>query len=175
MGEIRFYGTEKEVETPEVDKTALEALIAEVEALNEADYSRKSWSNLQTALTAAKEVAADAAATQEAVDAAKAEVEAKKAALVNVVAAKEAIAAAEDKLAEADKYTDETVAELTTAYNNAVYAINSNIGYVQADADMHAANINNAIAALVEKPVEPELTAPAKVENVVAKVKDVIK
>ena len=63
---------------------------------------------------------------------------------------------------------DETVAALTTAYNNAVYAINSNIGYVQADADMHAANINNAIAALVEKPVEPEIVAPAKVENVVA-------
>ena len=152
-----------------VDKAALNEAIAAAEALAEADYSRKSWSNLQTALTAAKEVAADENATQEVVDQAVSSLEAKKAALVNVVAAKEAIAAAEAKLAEADKYTDETVAELTTAYNNAVYAINSNIGYVQADADMHAANINNAIAALVEKPVEPELTAPAKVENVKAK------
>ena len=168
MSEIRFYGTEPSEEPSSADKAALNAIIAEVEALVEADYSRKSWSNLQTALTAAKDVAADANATQEVVDQAKAGLEAKKAALVNVVAAKEAIAAAEAKLAEADKYTDETVAELTTAYNNAVYAINSNIGYVQADADMHAANINNAIAALEEKPVEPELTAPAKVENVVA-------
>ena len=168
MAEIRFYGTEATAQ-PSVDKAALNALIAEVEALNEADYSRKSWSNLQTALTATKDVVADANATQEVVDQAKAGLEAKKAALVNVVAMKEAIAAAEAKLAEADKYTDETVATLTSVYNNAVYALNSNIGYVQADADMHVANINNAIAGLVEKPVEPELTAPAKVENVKAK------
>ena len=139
-----------------VDKAALNETISEVEALVEADYSRISWSNLQTALTAAKEVVADDAATQKVVDAAVSSLEANKAALVNVVEMKEAIAAAEAKLAEADKYTDETVAELTTVYNNAEYAINSNIGYVQADADMHATNINNAISALVEKPVEPE-------------------
>jgi hypothetical protein len=151
-----------------VDTAALNEAIAAAEALAEADYSRKSWSNLQTALTAAKDVVADENATQEVVDQAKVGLEAKKAALVNVVAMREAIAAAEAKLAEADKYTDETVAELTTAYNNAVYAINSNIGYVQADADMHVANINNAISALVEKTVEPELTGPAKVEKLVA-------
>ena len=77
-----------------VDKAALNEAIAAAEALAEADYSRKSWSNLQTALTAAKDVAADANATQEVVDQAKAGLEAKQAALVNVVAMREAIAAA---------------------------------------------------------------------------------
>ena len=45
----------------------------------------------------------------------------------------------------------DVVADLTKVYNNAVYAINSNIGYVQADADMHANNVLNVIASLVEK------------------------
>ena len=80
-------------------------MISAVEALNEADYSKASWSNLQTALTTSKDV----------------------------------------------------VADLTTVYNNAVYAINSNIGYEQADADMYANNILNAIAALVEKQPEPSV------------------
>jgi hypothetical protein len=67
-----------EVELPDAaDKAALNALIAEVEALAEADYSKRSWSNLQSVLTSAKEVAANKAATQEEVDAAAANLTAK--------------------------------------------------------------------------------------------------
>ena len=121
-------------------------MISAVEVLNEADYSKVSWSNLQTALTTSEDVVADASATQEVVDAVKVELETRKSILVHVVAMREAITAAEGKLAEANKYINKSVADLTTVYNNAVYAINSNTGYVQANDDMHANNILNAIA-----------------------------
>ena len=42
------------------DLTALNAKIAEAEALKEADYSAETWKALQTALTAAKAITADA-------------------------------------------------------------------------------------------------------------------
>ena len=51
-----------------VDKTALHALIAEVEKLAAADYTKESFEALQTALTAAKAEAAKEDATQETVD-----------------------------------------------------------------------------------------------------------
>ena len=49
------------------DKTALNALIAKAEALDESDYTASSWKAMQTALASAKKVAADASATEEAV------------------------------------------------------------------------------------------------------------
>ncbi len=54
------------------DKDALNKLIAEVEALDEKAYTEDSWKGIPDALAAAKTVADDANATQEAVDAAKA-------------------------------------------------------------------------------------------------------
>ena len=149
---------------PSVDKSALEALIAEVEALNEADYSKKSWSNLQAALTAGKDVVADASATQEVVDAAKAELETRKGKLVSVVALRAALAAADEKLAEADKYTEDSVTALRGLYDNANMVLNSNFAYVQEDADMHAQNVINAINALIEKQPEPTVNKDALAE-----------
>ena len=149
---------------PSVDKSALEALIAEVEALNEADYSKKSWSNLQAALTAGKDVVADASATQEVVDASKAELETRKGKLVSVVALRAALAAADEKLAEADKYTEDSVTALRGMYDNANVVLNSNFAYVQADADMHAQNVINAINALIEKQPEPTVNKDALAE-----------
>ena len=53
-----------------VDKTALEQVIANAEALNESDYTKESWAVVKEALQAAKEEAAKEDATQETVDAA---------------------------------------------------------------------------------------------------------
>lgn len=50
------------------DKSALNALIAEAEALEANDYSTSSWKAMQTALANAKKLSADASATQERVD-----------------------------------------------------------------------------------------------------------
>lgn len=55
---------------PTVDKSKLNAAIMAAEALNEADYTAESWAELETALAAAKTVAAKYGATQTEVDAA---------------------------------------------------------------------------------------------------------
>ncbi|MCD8208127.1 MAG: FIVAR domain-containing protein, partial [Bacteroidales bacterium] len=52
----------------EADKTALRAEIEEAESLNKQDYTEDSWSILQIALAAAKEVMNDESADQETVD-----------------------------------------------------------------------------------------------------------
>jgi hypothetical protein len=57
--------------TPSVDKTALEAAIAEVEALAEADYTADSWTVLFVALGEAKAVVTAATTTQDEIDAAR--------------------------------------------------------------------------------------------------------
>jgi hypothetical protein len=56
---------------PTVDKTALDAQIAAAEAIARGSYTDASWSNLTTVLATAKTVAANADATQKAVDDAK--------------------------------------------------------------------------------------------------------
>ncbi len=53
---------------PEVDKTALEAKIAEAEALNEEQYRQDTWAALVQALEAARQAYNDVDATQEQVD-----------------------------------------------------------------------------------------------------------
>ncbi len=67
-----------------VDKAALNAKITESQALNEAGYTAASWAPFKAALDAAVAVANDANATQAQVDAALADLNAKKAALVPV-------------------------------------------------------------------------------------------
>ena len=73
---------------PEVNKTGLNASIAAAEALKEDDYTAESWAAnktaIDTALAAAKTVAANEDATQAAVDAAKAALDAALAKLVKV-------------------------------------------------------------------------------------------
>jgi hypothetical protein len=68
----------------ETDKTALQAEIDDVIALNEADYTPATWATLETALSAAIEVLGDAGATQTEIDNALADLTAAVAALVAV-------------------------------------------------------------------------------------------
>ena len=63
-----IYAYAPETEEVVVDRTALDAAIAEATALNEADYTADSWSVLAAAVEAANELGEDA--TQEAVDSA---------------------------------------------------------------------------------------------------------
>ncbi|MGI6488338.1 MAG: S-layer homology domain-containing protein [Syntrophothermaceae bacterium] len=65
-----------EAAEPEVDKTALQAKVAEVADLDEDDYTEESWEVLQDALTAAQAVLANEEATQEEVDEALADLQA---------------------------------------------------------------------------------------------------
>ena len=81
------------------DKTALNDLIDTVKLLKQADYTAASWAALQTALTAAEEVAGSIDVSQIEVDAAKSNLESKKAALVKLgdkTNLEAAIAAAEE-------------------------------------------------------------------------------
>ncbi|WRS28508.1 sugar-binding protein [Oscillospiraceae bacterium MB08-C2-2] len=66
------WGTARlmEKDTVPVDKTNLNAAIAKASGLTEGEYTAESWAVLANALTAAQGVAADTAATQEAVDSA---------------------------------------------------------------------------------------------------------
>lgn len=57
-------------QTPTVDKTALEKAIEDAAACQQSDYSAKAWETLQSALTEARKVKDDSAATEEAVKAA---------------------------------------------------------------------------------------------------------
>ncbi|WP_052461886.1 S-layer homology domain-containing protein [Sporosarcina koreensis] len=65
-----------------VDKTALNAAITAANALNESEYTAGTWANFQTALTAAKNTAANATATAAQVTKATSDLNAAKAALV---------------------------------------------------------------------------------------------
>ncbi len=67
--EIELYGIVGAT-VPSADKTALNTLIAEVEALKEADYTTATWAALTEKLDAAKTVAGKPDASQDAVDAA---------------------------------------------------------------------------------------------------------
>jgi len=68
-GAVIWDGT-GEPGVPAVNKDALNAKIDEAKAKVEAEYTADSWTAMQTALTAAEAVAADANATQAGVDAA---------------------------------------------------------------------------------------------------------
>lgn len=57
-------------QTPTVDKTALEKAIKDAEACKQSDYTTEAWTALQSALTEARKVKNDSAATEEAVKAA---------------------------------------------------------------------------------------------------------
>ena len=66
------------------DKGALTALINTVKSLKQADYTAASWTALQTALAAAEEIAGNIDVSQTEVDAAKDNLESRKAALVKL-------------------------------------------------------------------------------------------
>lgn len=54
MAEVRFYGTQSQVEVTTADKTVLQQLIKEAEALNRMDYTTVSWNIFLDGLSGAR-------------------------------------------------------------------------------------------------------------------------
>lgn len=134
-----------------MDKTELEALIQSVLALNEADYTTTSWSNLQTELTAAQAVNDDTEATQQEIDDAVTALQAANDALVaaaDKTALQSAITTAET-LVETD-YTPTTWGPFELALTDA-NAVNGNGDATQQSVDDATTALTTAQSNLVER------------------------
>ena len=157
---------------------AKENLLAAINTANEKlaqtdAYTPASLEALQNAVDEAQTVYNKADATQTEVDNAKANVEAKIAALkekADKSALRLAVTAAEGEAALTDKYTEESIAALQTAIN-AANAVLADDNATQADVDAQVEAVNAAKAALVEKkaPVVIE-----ELEKVVADATEVV-
>ena len=99
------------------DKSALNALIAEAEALKAGDYTAESWKAFEAALKSAKAVAADSAAGQSEVDEAKDKLQSAMNALEKAAADKTklSIMASTAEKVSADLYTEASWTSLETA------------------------------------------------------------
>ena len=137
---------------------AKENLLAAINTANEKlaqtdAYTPASLEALQNAVDEAQTVYNKADATQTEVDNAKANVEAKIAALkekADKSALRLAVTAAEGEAALTDKYTEESIAALQTAINEA-NAVLADDNATQADVDAQVEAVNAAKAALEEK------------------------
>ena len=137
-----------------VDTSALEAAIAEANGLKESDYTAESWATYQAALVNARSVA-EAKESQEAVDQAKATLDAAKAALVkaeqpvsvDTSSLEKAISDAET-LKEAD-YTADSWKAMQTAFTKAKSALQAKES--QTAVDEATNTLNSAIKGLVKK------------------------
>ncbi|MCD8009134.1 MAG: FIVAR domain-containing protein, partial [Clostridiales bacterium] len=140
-----------------VDTTALTAAIAQAEALTESDYTADSWAAMQTALTAATELAeATTGKTQDEVDEI---VAALTDAIDNLVDTTALTAAVEQASAMTERdYTAESGAAGQSALANA-QTVAANAAATQAEVDEATAAVTSAISAL-EK-AEEEVTVPA--------------
>ena len=172
MAEIRFYGTEEVVE--QANKDALNASIAAAEQLVADDYTEASWNAVAESLAAAKVIAEKEDATQEEVDAALVSLDLAVEKLeekpvvqeTNKTVLKAILDLCETKLAEADKYTDESVAELQRLYNLGMLTYNEPT-VSQEVVNSCVARLQEAIAALEEKPqvVVPEMVTDLEAED----------
>lgn len=137
-----------------VDTSALEAAIAEADGLKESDYTAESWATYQAAIVNARSVA-EAKESQEAVDQAKATLDAAKAALVkaeqpvsvDTSSLEKAISDAE-ALKEAD-YTADSWKAMQTALTKAKSALQAKES--QTAVDEASNTLNSAIKGLVKK------------------------
>ena len=140
-----------------VDKTALQAAIAQAEALDSSKYTSESYAAVTAALATARLVNANPFAKQERVDEVTAalltamENLVEKTAEIDKSALEAAIASAES--VDRSKYTDESLAAMDSKLNYA-RAVLSDTTATQADVNKAASELNAAIAALVEKPVQ---------------------
>ena len=145
------------------DKTALEALIDEAEALKEADYTADTWAAFEEALNAAQEVAADADALQGEIDDA---ADALRAAM-DALTANSDKSALEELISEAenmqqDSYTADSWSKLEEALD-AAKATAADKGATQAEVDAAAEALRAAIDGLEKVQVTPpETTDPEK-------------
>ena len=137
-----------------VDTSSLEAAIAEADGLKESDYTAESWATYQAALANARSVA-EAKESQEAVDQAKATLDAAKAALVkaeqpvsvDTSSLEKAISDAE-ALKEAD-YTADSWKAMQTALEKAKSALQAKES--QTAVDEASNTLNSAIKGLVKQ------------------------
>ena len=142
-----------------MDKTALQATIAEAEATDLTGKTATSAAALTDALGAAKTVAASETATQVEADAATETLKAAIAGLTNQPAAaqvdKTALQVAIDDAESRNgiHYTDESSADLLPVYE-ASYAVNQNPNATQAEVDAATKALNDVLAGLVEEPGE---------------------
>ncbi len=138
-----------------IDKTALNAAIEQVGALQEKDYTVASWKVLTTALSTAKTVADKADATQEEVDAALSPLYDAMGALVKL-ADKTSLTAAIDSASACNEkdYTVESWSAVSSALATAK-SLNEQEDAAQKDVDAAAQALNDAVNALVEKTVSP--------------------
>ena len=153
---------DKEETTDKVDKTALNEAIEKAEAIERDKYTDSSLRVLDAALNAAKRLAESDSAliTQGMVDFAANALNAAINTLqeiepssdVDKTALQSAITAAEGK--DTSKYTDDSVAAMTKALNDAK-AVDGNADATQAEVDAAAKALNEAVAALKEKEVTP--------------------
>ena len=137
-----------------VDTSALEAAIAEADGLKEADYTADSWAAYQAALANARSVA-EAKESQEAVDQAKATLDAAKAALVKAeqpvsvdTSSLEKAISDVEALKEAD-YTADSWKAMQTALTKAKSALQAKES--QTAVDEASNTLNSAIKGLVKK------------------------
>lgn len=132
-----------------VDKSALEAAIAEAKALNEADYTPSTWNTLKDALAFAEEVKNDADATQDEVNAKEAALKAAITGLVGRADTTKLAKAMADaaKLKETD-YTPKSWKVLSDALSVAEAAKND-ADATQTSVDIATKAVEDAIKALV--------------------------
>ena len=146
-----------------IDKSALQSEIAKAGALAAGDYTAASWAAMQTALTNAKAVAADVNAAQTQVDSAKnalttainSLITSQPPVNVNKTALNAAITQAESL--GSSQYTAASWAAMQTALTNAK-AVAADVNAAQAQVDSARNNLQSAISALVNKPIEPNDT-----------------
>ena len=141
------------------DKTALNALIAEVEALKEETYTPATWSGLADKLAAAKKVAGDPDALQLAIDSAKDALAEAKAALV-ARADKDALKKliAEVETLDEKAYTSASWKTLSDALT-AAKTVDADANATQAAVDDAVKALNAAKDALVSRANKDELNA----------------
>ena len=145
------------------DKTALNELIDEAEALDEEAYTSGTWAALEEALEAAKAVAEDADATQEEADAAKAALEE----AMNALVERGDKSGLDDLIDEAEKlkeedYTADSWSKLEEALEEA-RKVAENEDATQEEIDAAKAALSAAVEGMETKPatpVTPEKPAP---------------
>ena len=146
-----------------VDKTALNARIAEVKDTLKGDYTEESWNAFQNALTAAQAINANANALQAQVDSALADLSSAFSGLVLKPVDKTALNAriAEVKDTQKGDYTEESW--IAFQYDlSAAQAVAANLDAIQAQADSALAALNSSYNGLTvnEVFVAPTITGP---------------
>ena len=149
------FGHEIEFKTTgSVNKEALEAKIAEVEALSKDDYTQESWSEVEEALNKAKEVLTNADATQKEVDNALIELETAVNNLVEVKPVQTDKTALKIALDLANAITDKDLENVVPVVADEFIAARNEANTVYNNASASQVEVNNAfdrLASIMQK------------------------